>query len=379
MIAGAGHWVAKQADSVFQATPINQAISAGATSFADKTIVSGGANAPSGQVATKPISMVDSYDTWMSVHGIATKRQMGVVSKVIDVVTIVTPLGKEEGADIAENSLVNSAEKISTKCHSFEGDTRILMADGATKPIEDVKVGDEIENAQPDGGEERHKVDQVHKTLTDTDFTDLTVRTSSGSHVITGTQNHPYYDVTEHRFVNASELKPGDRLQTAGSDTVTVLSVRNYTSSMVTYDLTIDGLHTYYVVAGDTPVLVHNCDDPVKLYRSPGLGNKDSESSGLNAANHEGDHPTAYLSNKPEGAADYAGNGHDDGFHVYTMKPGFRERFGQYEFPLENTNGLPEGTTEWRISSDDFDEFNSYIDHDQTEWWPAARGWFQEP
>ncbi|GAA2030646.1 RHS repeat-associated core domain-containing protein [Catenulispora yoronensis] len=379
VIAGAGHWVAKQADSVFQATPINQAISAGATSFADKTIVSGGANAPSGQVATKPISMVDSYDTWMSVHGIATKRQMGVVSKVIDVVTIVTPLGKEEGADIAENSLVNSAEKISTKCHSFEGDTRILMADGATKPIEDVKVGDEIENAQPDGGEERHKVDQVHKTLTDTDFTDLTVRTSSGSHVITGTQNHPYYDVTEHRFVNASELKPGDRLQTAGSDTVTVLSVRNYTSSMVTYDLTIDGLHTYYVVAGDTPVLVHNCDDPVKLYRSPGLGNKDSESSGLNAANHEGDHPTAYLSNKPEGAADYAGNGHDDGFHVYTMKPGFRERFGQYEFPLENTNGLPEGTTEWRISSDDFDEFNSYIDHDQTEWWPAARGWFQEP
>jgi hypothetical protein len=27
---------------------------------------------------------------------------------------------------------------------------------------------------------------------------------------------------------------------------------------MVTYDLTIHGLHTYYVVAGDTPVLVHN-------------------------------------------------------------------------------------------------------------------------
>jgi hypothetical protein len=29
---------------------------------------------------------------------------------------------------------------------------------------------------------------------------------------------------------------------------------------MVTYDLTIDTLHTYYVIAGNTPVLVHNSD-----------------------------------------------------------------------------------------------------------------------
>jgi hypothetical protein len=30
----------------------------------------------------------------------------------------------------------------------------------------------------------------------------------------------------------------------------------------VTYDLTIDGLHTYYVLAGKTPILVHNIDVP---------------------------------------------------------------------------------------------------------------------
>ena len=120
-------------------------------------------------------------------------------------------------------------------------------------------------------------------------------------------------------------------------------------------------------------------EEPVILYRSPGEGNRASELNGLNAANHEGDYPTAYLSNKPEGAADYAGNGHDDGFHVFTMKPGFRERFGHLEYPLENKGGLPEGTTEWRISADDFDEFNSYIDHEKTEWWTAYRGWFEQP
>ncbi|MBU7596727.1 hypothetical protein JGS22_003500 [Streptomyces sp. P38-E01] len=80
----------------------------------------------------------------------------------------------------------------------------------------------------------------------------------------------------------------------------------------------------------------------------------------------------------PEGAAQYAGNGHDYGFHRFAMKPGFREAFGDLEFPLENKNGL-ENVTEWRIPADRFDEFNSYIDHDRTEWWDAALGSFYPP
>src|SRR5439155_3396305 len=36
-------------------------------------------------------------------------------------------------------------------------------------------------------------------------------------------------------------------------------SVRLYHATQATYDLTIGGLHTYYVLAGSTPVLVHNC------------------------------------------------------------------------------------------------------------------------
>ncbi|MGW1757086.1 RHS repeat-associated core domain-containing protein [Streptomyces mirabilis] len=118
-------------------------------------------------------------------------------------------------------------------------------------------------------------------------------------------------------------------------------------------------------------------DKPVKLYRSPGTGKQASERTGLNTANHEGSHPTAYLSNMPEGAAQYAGNGHDPGFHIFTMKPGFREAFGDLEFPLVNKNGL-KGVTEWRIPSHRFDEFNSYIDHDKTEWVKALKGWWDE-
>jgi hypothetical protein len=47
-------------------------------------------------------------------------------------------------------------------------------------------------------------------------------------------------------------------LQTSDGHTALILALRDYTATTVTYNLTIDTLHTYYVEAGDTPVLVHN-------------------------------------------------------------------------------------------------------------------------
>ncbi|MGW3521367.1 RHS repeat-associated core domain-containing protein [Streptomyces hydrogenans] len=123
-------------------------------------------------------------------------------------------------------------------------------------------------------------------------------------------------------------------------------------------------------------------EEPVVLYRSPATGKRASEKMGLNPANHppdsNGKHATAYYTNMPEGAAQYAGNGHDYGFHRYVMKPGFREAFHGLEYPLPNLNGL-RGVTEWRISTADADKFNSYIDHSQTQWWDAAAGNFYPP
>ncbi|MEU5260408.1 polymorphic toxin-type HINT domain-containing protein [Amycolatopsis sp. NPDC021455] len=76
---------------------------------------------------------------------------------------------------------------------------------------------------------------------------------------MTTTYHHPFYDVTRGAFVEAVDLQVGDRLQTADGGEATVEEVTPYHSTEVTYDLTIDELHTYYVYAGDTPVLVHNC------------------------------------------------------------------------------------------------------------------------
>jgi hypothetical protein len=62
-------------------------------------------------------------------------------------------------------------------------------------------------------------------------------------------------------------------LQEPGGRSATVLDVHRYTSTATTYDLTINGLHTYYVEtsAGD-PVLVHNCGGQI-AYNSDELSN----------------------------------------------------------------------------------------------------------
>jgi hypothetical protein len=64
--------------------------------------------------------------------------------------------------------------------------------------------------------------------------------------------------VTRGEFVEAVNLRVGDHLQTADGGEATVEEVTPYHSTEVTYDLTIEELHTYYVYAGDVPVLVHN-------------------------------------------------------------------------------------------------------------------------
>lgn len=57
----------------------------------------------------------------------------------------------------------------------------------------------------------------------------------------------------------AAELRAGEDLQTPTGGSLAVSTVANYTSSRVMYDLTVDITHRYYVMAGNTPVLVHNC------------------------------------------------------------------------------------------------------------------------
>ena len=97
-------------------------------------------------------------------------------------------------------------------------------------------------------------------TPTDRDFTDTTIRSPDGTtSTITSTQHHRFYDVTRHAWIDAADLHRGDLLREPDGTWVTVVSVRNYHTHTTTYNLTVQTLHTYYTLAGNTPILVHNC------------------------------------------------------------------------------------------------------------------------
>jgi hypothetical protein len=151
-------------------------------------------------------------------------------------------------------------------CNSFAGDTPVLMADGTSRPISQIKPGDSVSDVSPgvEAGTktEAHTVIGRHVTYTDHDYVDVTLATDGGPKTVTGTAHHLYWDATAHGWTPASELKVGHHLRTTDG-VVSIVALSPYTASMITYNLTVDAVHTYYVMAGAAPVLVHN---------SPGCG-----------------------------------------------------------------------------------------------------------
>jgi hypothetical protein len=148
--------------------------------------------------------------------------------------------------------------------NSFTGDTPVLMADGTRKPIKDVQVGDTVIASDPEtGGTGPRKVTALIQGSGDKRLVDITLDTDgltgSSTGKITATDGHPFWVPTLHRWVEAGDLKAGQWLQTSAGTWVQVASVGHRTQSVSVYNLTVDDLHTYHVLAGATPILVHNC------------------------------------------------------------------------------------------------------------------------
>jgi RHS repeat-associated protein len=142
---------------------------------------------------------------------------------------------------------------------SFAPATQVVMADGTAKRIDDIKPGDSVKATDPSDGRSANKpVIALHDDL-DTDMADVTIADARGHRsVIQTTQNHPFWDATTHQWTRADQLRRGDHLSSTTNAIVNVVQVHSYTQLNHRLNLTVDTLHTYYVLAGTTPVLVHN-------------------------------------------------------------------------------------------------------------------------
>ncbi|MFD5425603.1 polymorphic toxin-type HINT domain-containing protein [Streptomyces sp. NPDC127084] len=164
--------------------------------------------------------------------------------------------------EAAVASIANSLlQRLRAACkNSFPGTTRVLMADGTTKQIGEIRVSDEVLATDPETGrtEGRTVTDTIY-TPDDTEFADITI--DAGNARITSTRHHPFWSPSAHRWIDAGDLKPGQSLRTSNGETVTVARIHRYRQLQSAYNLTVADFHTYYVMAGATSVLVHNVND----------------------------------------------------------------------------------------------------------------------
>jgi hypothetical protein len=182
---------------------------------------------------------------------------------------------RSAGRDAVETagSSVRSSERASVErpgsctvpaTNSFAAGAAVLMADGSTKPIEDVKVGDKVIATDPTTG--KTAAQAVTATITGVGHKDMVTLTvdvdgekGSKTATIDATEGHPFWAPDLNRWVSAADLKPGSLLQTRAGTYVQVTATRAWAADQKeVYNLTVDALHTYYVIAGNTPVLVHN-------------------------------------------------------------------------------------------------------------------------
>ncbi|MEU9197547.1 polymorphic toxin-type HINT domain-containing protein [Streptomyces hundungensis] len=166
----------------------------------------------------------------------------------------------------------------------FLAGTEVLMADHGRKKIEDVRPGDEILATDPLTGESApRKVTRLIVTDDDKHFNELTIRTGKGLAKLTATFEHPFWSPSEHRWLAAKDLKHGTTLLSDDGSVVTVEGNRAFSEHARTYNLTVEDLHTYYVLAGSTPVLVHNsgpnCGVPLGGKNGDHLGGEDFHGS----------------------------------------------------------------------------------------------------
>jgi hypothetical protein len=137
----------------------------------------------------------------------------------------------------------------------------VLLADGTSKRIEQFAPGDVVRATDPATGQSGgRQVTRTIRTDHDKNYVDLTVRGADGRmHTITTTDNHPFWSVTRGRWIDAGRLERGEALRTAGGTEARLDDVRPHRAGQRTYDLTVNGAHTYYVVVGEVSLLVHNC------------------------------------------------------------------------------------------------------------------------
>lgn len=177
------------------------------------------------------------------------------------------------GARLAKTAL--SASKLGKICkNSFVPDTEVLMADGTTKAIEDIELGEYVLATDPLTGET--SAQEVKDLITGEGEKDLVTISADGdgdgvSESIEATGGHPFY-TANRGWLNADDLMVGDILSSTGGTFIEVSGISTDTRVASVRNLTIDRIPSFYVILDSAPALVHNCAKVAQKLVAKGKG-----------------------------------------------------------------------------------------------------------
>ncbi|WP_425684103.1 DddA-like double-stranded DNA deaminase toxin [Micromonospora sp. DT31] len=134
------------------------------------------------------------------------------------------------------------------------------MADGTKRRIDQVNVGDKVRTHDPKTGAEKDRPVTALHLNRDRELTYLYVDADGIFARIDTTQNHLFWSESRSKWVEAGNLKAGEHLRTDAGEVVSIAKVENFHGDAEMRDLTVASTHTYYVVADQSPLLVHNQD-----------------------------------------------------------------------------------------------------------------------
>ncbi|MFF3425716.1 RHS repeat-associated core domain-containing protein [Streptomyces sp. NPDC002602] len=141
--------------------------------------------------------------------------------------------------------------------NSFTAETPVAMADGTRKPIKNVRIGDQVLAGDPTTRESGpRRVTALIQGSGDKQLVDIAV--AGAADPLTATEGHPFWVPDLKRWVPAGELGAGQWLLTGAGTRVQITAVSHRTQQVTVYNLTVDGLHSYYVGVRGADVLVHN-------------------------------------------------------------------------------------------------------------------------
>lgn len=139
----------------------------------------------------------------------------------------------------------------------FPAGTLVEMADGSSKPIEEIKNGDRVmTRPQWADGQAKAEAGLVIQTLKRESTELIFVKFASGA-TLEATGNHPFY-VQDFGFVEAERLQVGSRVSTNTGESQRIEAIVRLPISAPVYNFTVARTHTYFVGRPNSWLWVHN-------------------------------------------------------------------------------------------------------------------------